>query len=219
MDADKIQKQVADKAGIGDAKLGGGTIFTEQVLVVNQKAKLFEGSSNFSVFRADGSQIGSVRQVGQSKAGKLLKALSNLDAMMSARFEITDKNDVLQLVVAKPRTFIKGHMSVERADGTEIGKIEQKLRLGKAKFLLKVGDEQVGEIDAENFRAWNFRITEAGGAEVARITKTWAGLGKEMFTNADNYVLEISRPLSDPLHSLAIASALTIDQLLKQFKS
>ena len=73
-------------------------------------------------------------------------------------------------------------------------------------------------INAENWRAWNFNIQDAQGAEVARITKTWEGLAKTMFTTADNYVVQISPALQDPLRSLVVASALSIDTALKQDK-
>ncbi len=218
-DPEKIRAQAA-KVGAGMGG-GGGTLLTELVLIVNQKAKLFEGSSNFAVYRADGTQIGAVRQVGQSKMGKFLKAVSNLDALMNARYEIVDAAEHLVLVIDKPRSFIKGRVVVQRPDGTEIGQIVQKLRLGKPRFLLTApgGEQELGAINAENFRAWNFAITDPNDAEVARISKTWGGLGKEMFTNADNYVVEINSPLVDPLLSLVVASALTIDQILKQVKA
>ena len=37
-----------------------------------------------------------------------------------------------------------------------------------------------------------------------------------MFTTADNYVLQIHRPLEDPLRSLVVASAVSVDLALKQ---
>ena len=37
-----------------------------------------------------------------------------------------------------------------------------------------------------------------------------------MFTQADNFVVQIHRPLEDPLRGLVIAAALCIDTALKQ---
>ena len=51
---------------------------------------------------------------------------------------------------------------------------------------------------------------------MARITKTWEGLAKTVLTTADNYVLEITRALDDPLRSLVVAAALGVDTALKQ---
>jgi uncharacterized protein YxjI len=74
----------------------------------------------------------------------------------------------------------------------------------------------VGSINAENWRAWNFSIKDGTGTEVARITKTFEGLAKTMFTTADNYVVQIHRHLEDPLRSLVVAAAVSVDTALKQ---
>src|SRR4051812_41725399 len=46
---DKVQQQVA-KAGVEAGAAGGGTIFTEPVLVVNQKAKLIEINNEYAIY-------------------------------------------------------------------------------------------------------------------------------------------------------------------------
>ena len=51
---------------------------------------------------------------------------------------------------------------------------------------------------------------------MGRITKTWEGLAKTLFTTADDYLLEISPSLSGPLRLLAFASAVGVDTALKQ---
>jgi len=79
-----------------------------------------------------------------------------------------------------------------------------------------VDGQRMGGIFAENWRAWNFAIKDGADVEIARITKTWGGFVKAAFTTADNYVVEIHRPLRDPLASMVVASALTIDTALKQ---
>jgi uncharacterized protein YxjI len=71
-------------------------------------------------------------------------------------------------------------------------------------------------IHGENWRAWDFAIEDQAGTEVARITKTWEGLAKTMFTTADNYVVHVHRQLEDPLRLLVVASAVSIDTALKQ---
>ena len=97
-----------------------------------------------------------------------------------------------------------------------VGDVVQQNAIGKIRFNLEAGGQVVGSLNAENWRAWNFNIQDHTGAEVARITKTWEGLGKAIFTTADNYVVQIHRPLDDPLRSLVVAAALTVDTALKQ---
>ena len=84
------------------------------------------------------------------------------------------------------------------------------------RIVLQTGGATVGAIKAENWRAWNFRIEDAAGTEVARITKTWEGLAKQMFTTADNYVVQLHHQLPQPLLTLVVASALSVDTALKQ---
>jgi uncharacterized protein YxjI len=111
---------------------------------------------------------------------------------------------------------MKSSFSLTRPDGTEVGQVKQENVLGKIRFALEANGTKIGEIRAQNWRAWDFHITDAAGTDVAVITKKWAGLGKEVFTTADNYVVEILQPLEDPLLSLVVGSALCVDTALKQ---
>ena len=59
-------------------------------------------------------------------------------------------------------------------------------------------------------------INDADGAEVARITKKWAGILREGFTTADHYILQITGPTSPELRFLLVSSAAALDIALKQ---
>ncbi|HEU5149854.1 MAG TPA: phospholipid scramblase-related protein [Iamia sp.] len=201
-------------AGVGQP--GGGTIFTEPILVVNQKAKLIEITNEYAVYDQHGQQIAAVRQVGQSTAKKVVRALTSYDQFMTHRLEIVDGSGTALLRITRPAKVFKSRFQIERGDGQPIGEITQENVFGKIRFGLSSGGHTVGSLNAENWRAWNFNIQDHTGAEVARITKTWEGLAKAMFTTADNYVVTIHRPLDDPLRSLVVAAALSVDTALKQ---
>ena len=55
-----------------------------------------------------------------------------------------------------------------------------------------------------------------GYTEVGRITKKWAGILKEGFTTADNYILNVSGEVSPDLRLMMLASAAGVDVALKQ---
>ena len=207
-----------DAPGAVGTAVGGaiGSIFTEPVLVVNQKAKLMELTNQYAVFDQQGRQVGSVNQIGQSTAKKILRAVSSLDQFMTHRLEVRDAAGQVQLLLTRPRKMFKSTVVVEDAAGQEIGRIVQENMIGKIHFALESGGQTLGAIKAENWRAWNFRIEDAGGNEVARITKTWEGLAKTLFTTADNYVVHIHTQLPQPLLALVVASALSVDTALKQ---
>ncbi|MFH8591048.1 phospholipid scramblase-related protein [Streptomyces rimosus] len=215
-DPGRVQHQVQQQAGVAPTAQGGGTLFTEPVLVVNQKAKLIEVTNEYSVFDQHGNTLGTVVQVGQSTAKKVLRIVSSLDQYMTHRLEIRDAYGQPQLVLTRPAKFIKSKVLVERPDGQPVGEIVQQNAIGKINFAMMAGGQQIGAIKAENWRAWNFAIVDHTDTEVARITKTWEGLAKTMFTTADNYVLQIHVQLPEPLRSLVVATALTVDTALKQ---
>lgn len=195
---------------------GGGTIFTEPVLVVNQKAKLIEITNEYAVYDQNGQQIAAVREVGQSTAKKVVRALTSYDQFMTHKLEIVDGHGTALLRITRPAKVFKSRFQIERGDGQPLGEIVQENVFGKIRFGLTSGGHTVGSLNAENWRAWNFAIRDHTDTEVARITKTWEGFAKAMFTTADNYVVTIHRPLEDPLRSLVVAAALSIDTALKQ---
>jgi uncharacterized protein YxjI len=213
---EKIQRDVA-KVGVQTGTTqGGGTLLTEQVLVVNQKAKLIEINNEYAIYDQNGTQIGAVRQVGQSMAKKAVRLLSNYDQFLTHKLQIVDMGGNVVLALTRPAKLMKSKVIVQNGQGQEIGTIVQKNAIGKIHFGLESGGHAYGSINAENWRAWNFNIQDHTGAEVARITKTWEGLAKTMFTTADNYVVQIHRPLEEPLRSLVVAAGLAVDTALKQ---
>ncbi|MGW4385212.1 phospholipid scramblase-related protein [Streptomyces sp. NPDC004685] len=216
VDPAKVQRQVQHQAGVAPTAQGGGSLFTEPVLVVNQKAKLIELTNEYTVMDQNGGQIGSVVQVGQSTLKKVARFVSSLDQFMTHKLEIRDAYGQPQLVMTRPAKFMKSRVVVERPDGSPVGEIVQQNMIGKINFGINVNGQQIGAIKAENWRAWNFSIVDHADNEVARITKTWEGLAKTMFTTADNYVLQIHYQLPEPLLSLVVATALTVDTALKQ---
>ncbi|GAA2730377.1 phospholipid scramblase-related protein [Streptomyces nogalater] len=212
----KVQRQVQKQAGVTAGGAGGGTLFTEPVLVVNQKAKLIELTNEYKVMDQGGREIGSVTQVGQGVLRKILRFVSSLDQFLTHKLEIRDAHGQPQLLLTRPAKIFKSRVIVTRPDGSPIGEIVQKNMIGKINFAMMANGQQVGAIKAENWRAWNFAIVDHADNEVARITKTWEGLAKTLFTTADNYVLQIHYQLPEPLLSLVVATALTVDTALKQ---
>lgn len=213
---EKIQSDVARAGVAAGAFQGGGTLFTEPVLVVNQKAKLIEVNNEYAIFDQHARQIGAVRQVGQSAAKKVLRVLTSVDQYLTHKLQVVDMTGTPVLALTRPAKFVKSKVIVQDGQGNEIGQIVQQNAIGKIRFSLEANGHAYGSINAENWRAWNFNIQDHTGAEVARITKTWEGLAKTMFTSADNYVVQIHRQLEEPLRSLVVASALSVDTALKQ---
>jgi uncharacterized protein YxjI len=190
------------------------SLYEQPLLVVSQKTKLIELTNEYAVYDGQGQQIGAVVQVGQSALKKAVRVVS-VDQFLTHRLEVRDARGPV-LLLTRPAKFVKSRVMVQRADGAPIGEIVQANVFGRIRFDLVANGQVVGAIQAENWRAWDFAITDAAGTEVARITKKWEGLARTLFTTADRYAVRVHYRLPEPLASLVIASALTVDTALKQ---
>jgi len=189
------------------------SLLDEPVLVVKQKLKLVELRNEYGVFDPGGRQVGAVTQVGQSPLAFLARLFTSWDVALPITLEIRGPSGP-ELLVQKP--WFTWRCQVTRPDGLPLGQIVKQIRLGKARFaLLDPGGAQLGEVRAKNWRAKDFSVRDGAGQELARVTKRWAGL-RELFTDADTYVVEVRPAAADPLRSLAVASCLVIDVIMKQ---
>lgn len=71
-----------------------------------------------------------------------------------------------------------------------------------------------------NWKGWDFKFLSKGGREIGTVTKKWAGLGKELFTSADNYIISLSDlgGASPAASALLLAAGLAIDVVFKEKK-
>ncbi|MDP2624247.1 MAG: phospholipid scramblase-related protein [Actinomycetota bacterium] len=193
------------------------TLLEHDRIVINQKAKLIELTNEYLIRDTDGNEVGVIRQEGQSTLKKLARFVSSVDQFMTHKLAVYDATGTKVLEVVRPRKFVKSTVEVYDGMGQLAGTIRQQNVFGKIRFgLHDAAGTKIGEIRAENWRAWNFSIVDQLEAEVGRITKTWEGLAKTMFTTADNYLLDVSPMLRGPLRMLTFASAVGVDTALKQ---
>ncbi len=193
------------------------TLTDHNQIVISQKAKLIELTNEYAIRDVDGNEVGKITQEGQSKAKKLARFVSSLDQFMTHALSVYQADGSKVLEVTRPRKIMKSTVQVADGIGAPLGTIRQKNMIGKINFgLHDTLDQQIGQIRAENWRAWNFSIVDASEREVARITKTWEGLAKTLFTTADNYLLDVQPECQGTLRLLVFASAVSVDLALKQ---
>lgn len=194
----------------------GRSPYTESSMAVSQKRKLIELTNEYDIYGTDGAVIGRVVEVGQSGLKKAARFLTSLDQFMTHRLEVRDAGGQVIMVLTRPAKIMKSTVVVAHPNGAELGRLVQQNMFGKIRFSMEAGGREVGTLGAENWIAWNFRLTDHAGTEVGRITKTFEGFLTTMFTTADKYAVELSPHLAEPLKSLCVAAALCVDTALKQ---
>ena len=192
-------------------------LLTSDRIVISQKAKLVELTNQYVIKDAEGVELGFIEQEGQSKARKVLRFATDVDQFLTHQLAVYDSTGHKILKLTRPRKVFKSRLLVEEGSGREVGEIKQKNMIGKISFdLVNAQGATLGQIRAENWRAWDFAIVDATGTEIGRIDKKFVGVIKAIFTPADNYIVDIDPSISGDLRLLAIAAGAAVDTALKQ---
>lgn len=131
-------------------------------------------------------------------------------------YNTTDQSVLLSIV--KPLSFIRSKVSIFNNTGNEIGYFKSKvLTIGGGFWVYDPSDHQVAEVKGD-WKGWNFKFLSADGEELGTVTKKWAGIGKELFTTADNYIIALTENKELPSDQviLLVAAGLAIDLVFKE---
>ena len=93
--------------------------------MVNQKRKLIELNTEFAVYDQQGTQIGAVRQVGQSAAKKALRFVSNVDQFLTHKFQVVDLQGNVLLALTRPAKLLKSRVQITDGHGQPVGEVVQ----------------------------------------------------------------------------------------------
>lgn len=139
--------------------------------------------------------------------------------LLPTRVEIKETEDgPAVLVLRRGFTFLRARVEVLDRSGTLLGWFRAKLlTLGGGFFVHNAEGKQVAEVKGD-WKGWNFQFVAADGAQWGTVTKQWAGIGKELFTSADTYIIALEPKLgSNPaMASLLLAAGLAIDTVFKE---
>jgi uncharacterized protein YxjI len=131
-------------------------------------------------------------------------------------YEHEDQPPVLSL--RRGFTLFRAKIQVTAGPDT-LGCLQSKVfSLGGGFHVLDNTGQRFAEVKGD-WKGWNFRFLTASGQEIGTVTKKWAGMGRELFTSADNYVIALN-PLPGGTNAAAsallLASGLAIDIVLKE---
>lgn len=190
---------------------------TGNTFLVKEHTGIFKAANNFDIYDpATGALVMTCREPKLGFFTKLLR-FTEYKRMTPFDLEVRDASGALLVRVRRGVSVFISTVRVENGAGKPLGSFKQKFfSIGGAFDVLNPADQVVCSLKGK-WTGWEFRFVQ-GERELAMVTKKWAGLGKELFTSADNYVLDISPRVAqnDPVRSLILASVLCIDMVLKE---
>ena len=185
--------------------------------LVKEHVGLFKAANNFDLYDPATGQI--VLLCREETLGLFTKILRFTDYKRYTPFDISVRTPAGELVVQVTRgiAILRSRVEVRDGKGRLLGTFRQKLfSIGGAFDILDLSEKVVCTLKGK-WTGCDFRFL-SGTTQLAHVTKKWAGIGKELFTSADNYVISIapSVPADGPARPLIVAAVLCIDMVFKE---
>lgn len=192
-------------------------ILNRNLYFIKEHVGLFKAANNYDVIDPQTQEV--ILHCREPRLGGFTKFLRFTDYKRNTPFDVHITTPAGEPVVRVSRgvSFFLSKVSVFDETNTRVGGFKQKLFSIGGKFdVLNPRDEVVCQLKGK-ILGWDFKFL-VGDTPIASVTKKWAGLGKELFTTADNYVLQIDDavPPNDPARMLILGSIMCIDMVLKE---
>ena len=149
---------------------------------------------------------------------KLLRLLVN-KAMLPTQVVVREAEGAPPvLTIRKKMGFFRQTVLVFDGQEQQLGLFRSKLwSLGGGFWVMDSAGTQVAEVQGD-WKGWNFTFVDSSGQELGTVTKKWAGIGKELFTSADSYMIALADGVvqTDRTAGLLLAAGLAIDTVFKE---
>ena len=192
-------------------------ILNRNIFLVKEHVGMFKAANNYDIFAPESGEL--ILECREEKLGFFSRILRFTNYKKLTPFDIEIKTPEKETLIRVKRggSFFLSKVKVFNGNDELIGSFNQKFfSIGGAFKVMNEKGEEVCDLKGK-WTGWDFKFI-SGDYEFAHVTKKWAGLGKELFTSADNYVLEISEdvPPNDSSRQLILGAVMCIDMVLKE---
>lgn len=185
--------------------------------LVKEHVGMFKAANNFDIHHPETGEI--LLECREERLGFFTKILRFTDYKRYTPFhiEIREPNGHTLIHVKRGVSLFLSNVSVLDENEQLIGRFKQKLFSIGGKFDVLAPDDSILCSLSGKWTGWEFSFGHEG-VEFAKVSKKWSGFAKELFTSADNYVLNIDPTVEEdsPLRSLILGAVMCIDMVLKE---
>jgi uncharacterized protein YxjI len=192
-------------------------ILSQNLFLVKEHVGMFKAANNFDIYNPESNEI--IMNCREKNLGFFTKILRFTDYKRATPFNIEISTASGEKLITVRRGIAIFRSTVEVLDEKDrlVGTFKQKFFSIGGKFdILDKNEKPVATLQGK-WTGWDFKFSHEN-KELAQVTKKWAGMGKELFTSADNYVLNIEETVAadSPLRQLILGAVMCIDMVLKE---
>jgi len=192
-------------------------VVNRNLFFVKEHVGMFKAANNYDIHDPQSQEM--IMTCREENLGFFTKMLRFTDYKRMTPFDVEIKTADGQKILKVKRgvSFILSTVEVFDESDKLVGKFKQKFFSIGGKFdVLDANDKTLCTLKGK-WTSWDFKFMK-DEVEFAHVSKEWAGLGKELFTSADNYMLKIDEkvPEDHSLRLLILAAVMCIDMVLKE---
>lgn len=190
------------------------SVLTRNQFFVKEHLGIFKAANNYDILDLESSQI--LMECRERNLGFFTKMLRFTEYKRYTPFNVEVQDGVSQPVLRLKRgiSFFRSTVQVLDANETLVGKFRQKLlTIGGKLDVLDANDQLICTVEGK-WSNFDYKFLR-DGQQIALVTKKWMGLGKELFTSADNYAISIEPTVraDDAIRTMIVAAAICIDMV------
>lgn len=192
-------------------------ILERNLYFVKEHVGMFKAANNFDIYNPETQDM--IMNCREENLGFFTKLFRFTGYKRMTPFNVVIKTNSGDKVLTIKRGLSLFISNVEVFDENDqlVGRFKQKFFSIGGKFnVFDANDKHLCTLKGK-WTSWDFKFLK-DEVELAHVSKKWAGIGKELFTSADNYILDISKevPSEHPIRIMILAAVMCIDMVLKE---
>lgn len=176
----------------------------------------WESKNTYVVYNEEGDPVLNVEEqgkgIGQTFKRLILRSLRPFTVHVE---DLTAQNPERGHVMTlrRPFRFFFHRLEVTGVDGKVCGALQRKWTWLRRKYVVEGPDgQEIAALFGPILRPWTFEVRLPGSTEcVGLVQKKWSGLAKEMFTEADNFWVEMDNIQDPNLRAMLFSATVLID--------
>jgi len=192
-------------------------LLSRNVYLIKEHVGFLKAANNYDVHDPESGDV--IMECREENLGFFTKMLRFTKYKTNTPFNVQVRTPTGEPVVRVSRgiSIFLSKVDVSDEKDKRVGGFKQKFfSIGGDFKVLGADDQPLCDLKGK-WTSWEFTFV-SGETVLAKVSKKWGGLAKELFTSADNYVLEISEevPPDNPVRELILGAVLCIDMVLKE---
>lgn len=192
-------------------------VLSNNLFFVKEQVGIFKSANNYDIYDPNTNQ--KIIECREPNLGIFTKIFRFTDYKRMTPFHVEVRTPEGQSILSVKRGFSILDSRVEVFDELDklVGTFKRKhFSIGGKFDVLDLQGNTICTLQGK-WTSWEFRFMK-GDKELANVSKKWSGLGKELITSADNYMLKIDASVAakDTSRIMIMAAVLCIDMVLKE---